>query len=188
MKDIQTSYLTEWKNLLKSKYNLRKWRKVNAISYIHVVVLLWLQVEESTSTLEVTHATGHLPYPEQTQTVSQQMTAQFHQQVVAELDSTSETEPQSSAVFSTVRKVPRSVPPNTETIEMDKEHWCSIYSLCIIHIFSCLSFCFLCRFLLNFVPFLSFFFLANILPSILITPLISLKFSYSITVEPSYCI
>ena len=137
---------------------MRKWRKVNAISYIHVVVLLWLQVEESTSTLEVTHATGHLPYPEQTQTVSQQTTAQFHQQVVAELDSTSETEPQSSAVFSTVHKVSRSVLPNTETIEMDKEHWCSIYSLCIIHIFSCLSFCFLCRFLLNFVPFLSFFF------------------------------
>jgi hypothetical protein len=152
VKDIQTSYLTEWKNLLKSKYNLRKWRKVNAISYIHVVVLLWLQVEESTSTLEGTHDTGHLTYPQQT-------TAQFHQQDVAELDSTSETEPQSSAVFSTVRKVLRSVPPNTETIEMDKEPWCcSIYSLCIIHIFSCLSFCFLCRFLLNFVPFLSFFF------------------------------
>jgi hypothetical protein len=51
------------------------------------------------STLEVTHATGHLPYPEQTQTVSQQMTAQFHQQDDAELNSTSETEPQSSAVF-----------------------------------------------------------------------------------------
>ena len=73
------------------------------------------------STLEVTHATGHLPYPEQTQTVSQQMTAQFHQQDVAELDSTSETGQQSSVVFSTVRKVPRSVAPNTETIEMDKE-------------------------------------------------------------------
>ena len=28
------------------------------------------EVEESMSTLEVTHATGHLPYPEQTQTVS----------------------------------------------------------------------------------------------------------------------
>lgn len=66
------------------------------------------------STLEVTHATGHLSYPEQT-------TAQFHQQDVAELDSTSETEPQSSAVFSTVHKVSRSVLPNTETIEMDKE-------------------------------------------------------------------
>jgi hypothetical protein len=70
------------------------------------------------STLEVTHATGHLPYPEQTQTVSQPMTAQD----VAELDSTSETEPQSSAVFSTVHKFPRSVLPITETIEMDKEH------------------------------------------------------------------
>ena len=80
------------------------------------------EVEESMSTLEVTHATGHLPYPEQTQTVSQQMTAQFHQQDDAELNSTSETEPQSSAVFSTVHKVPRSVLPNTETIEMDKEH------------------------------------------------------------------
>jgi hypothetical protein len=53
---------------------------------------------------------------------SQQMTAQFHQQDDAELNSTSETEPQSSAVFSTVHKVPRSVLPNTETIEMDKEH------------------------------------------------------------------
>ena len=40
VKDIQTSYLTEWKNLLKSKYNLIKWKKVDAISYIHVVVLL----------------------------------------------------------------------------------------------------------------------------------------------------
>jgi hypothetical protein len=74
------------------------------------------------STLEVTHATGHLPYPEQTQTVSQQTTAQFHQQDVAERDSISETEPQSPAVFSTVHKVPQSVLPNTETIEMDKEH------------------------------------------------------------------
>jgi hypothetical protein len=68
------------------------------------------------------HATGHLPYPEQTQTVSQQTTAQFHQQDVAERDSISETEPQSPAVFSTVHKVPQSVLPNTETIEMDKEH------------------------------------------------------------------
>ena len=80
------------------------------------------EVEESTSTIEITLATGHLTYPEQTQTISQQTTAQFHQPDVAELDSTSETEPQSSAVFSTVHKFPRSVLPNTETIEMDKEH------------------------------------------------------------------
>jgi len=61
-----------------------------------------------------------LPYPEQTQTVTQQMTAQFHQHEVAELASTSETEPQSSTVFSTVQKVPQSALTDTETIEMDK--------------------------------------------------------------------
>lgn len=78
------------------------------------------EVEESRSTLEDTHATGHLQYHEQTQTVTQQTTAQFHQQDVAELDSTSETEPQSSTVCSTVQKVPQSALTDTETIEMDK--------------------------------------------------------------------